>query len=576
MKTVAAILINLIFVLFAFSKEQINVADYGVRPDGGDCTEGLQKALAKAFASNGGAVLNFGPGTYHFGPNFAPELYLFNSNNDEGLKRIVFKLDSAKDVEINGNGANFIFHGKVVPFCVKNSRNISFKNFSVDYFRPMHSEAKAVETGEGYTVVEIDTKQYPFTVQLGILKFLGKPDNLLLDPPEKIDYPFKRMIEFDAAKRETAYMTRDRDVYLGLPAQRLSETKVKLFHPTLRPAKGDVIVFQPHTREYPGFVVTASENVSFDGITIYSSGSMGILGENSADIFVRNCKFTPSEGRMMSCGVDATHFVNCSGKIVLDSNLFENQLDDATNIHGIYEQIVRIDSNCAVTRLVHMHQWGFDTFKKGQAVEFVDAKSMVTLGKGQITAVERINKEFKRVFFKENVPSNVKVKDAVAVLRDYPEVAITNNTIRNNRARGMLINSRGKTLIENNYFHSPGTALLFEGDASFWFEQGGVSDCTIRNNTFDNCSFGVWGSGIIAVGSGIRAGRDVSRYHKNILIENNTFNIFDDFPLLNIYCVDGLTWRGNKINRTTAYPPRKIKNPKLFKIENCDNIVIEK
>lgn len=328
-------------------------------------------------------------------------------------------------------------------------------------------------------------------------------------------------------------------------------------------------------KNHPTFAVSKSENVNFDNVTIYGAGGMGILGQNSRDIRVRNCKVTPSGNRMISCTADATHFVNCEGEIVLDSNLFENQMDDATNIHGIYEQIVSIDGDTAVTRLVHPQQHGFETFEAGQKVEFVGGRSMKTLAEGKITSVERINNELKRLKFAEPVSDSVKPNDAIAVIRDYPEIKITNNTIRRNRARGMLLNCRGKTLVENNLFQAPGAALLFEGDSCYWFEQGGVRDCTIRGNTFDNCRFGVWGKAIIDVAAGIKEDFETSRYNRNILIENNTFNVFDDTPLLNIYCVDGLVWRNNKVNKTSEYPARDIKKPEPFIIKHSDNIKID-
>ncbi len=250
-------------------------------------------------------------------------------------------------------------------------------------------------------------------------------------------------------------------------------------------------------------------------------------------------------------------------------------MDDATNIHGIYEQIISIDGDTVFTRLVHPQQLGFETFAPKQTVEFVAGRSMKTLGNGRIESVERVNKEVKKLKLAAPVPPQVKVLDAVAAVRDYPEVCIRNNVIRRNRARGMLLNCRGKTVVGNNLFQSAGAALLFEGDASFWFEQGGVGDCLIRSNTFDNCKFGKWSRAIISVGSGVRADRETSRYNRNIKIENNVFNVFDATPILDVYCIDGLVWRGNKINKTKAYPARDIKNPKPFVIENCDNVEID-
>jgi parallel beta-helix repeat protein len=231
---------------------------------------------------------------------------------------------------------------------------------------------------------------------------------------------------------------------------------------------------------------------------------MGILAQLSHNIRVNNCKVTPSHGRMLSTTADATHFVNCTGYIKLTNNLFENQKDDATNIHGTYVQVVEIAGpDTVLVQLKHRQQHGFDFLYPGVEVEFVHGKSMITFATSLVKEAVRLNKEFTRVTFDSELPAELTIGDALAAIREYPEVTIAGNTIRNNRARGMLLNSRGKTLVENNYFHTPGAAILFEGDSFFWFEQGGVSDCVIRNNIFDNCLFGVWGKAVIDVKAGL-------------------------------------------------------------------------
>jgi hypothetical protein len=224
---------------------------------------------------------------------------------------------------------------------------------------------------------------------------------------------------------------------------------------------------------------------------------------------------------------------------------------------------------------MHNQQYGFDYLKKGVEVEFVNSKSLITRGTAKVVEAERLNKNFTRVAFSDEIPDGIGIEDAISELHDFPSIHIHDNTIRNNRARGMLLNCRGKTIVESNYFHSPGAALLFEGDARFWYEQGGVSDCVIRHNIFDNCLYGVWGNAIIDVKADIIEDFEISRYNKNILITKNTFRTFDDALLLNIYCVDGLTWRNNKIERTGDYPATR-SNKTLFNIEYSDNVQIEK
>jgi hypothetical protein len=556
--------------------EKINVKDYGVIAGGEDATPGVISALEDCKGLDN-AELIFPKGEYHFYPDYGVDRYCFISNNDEGLKRIVFPLIDFENLIIDGNGSLFIFHGFVNPFVVENSANITFRNFSIDYNRPFHSEAIILANNDDGIDMEIP-ENFPFRISNGLLLFTdgGLEDARKTTVNKPTVYPYGSLLEFDVEKRETAFMARD--YYLDgypLPAKSMGERKVRIFLDGLEGTIGNIMTFGSSNRNYPGFTLTDSRDINFHQITIYHSGGMGIIGQRTHNILVDSCKVTPSPGRVISCTADATHFVNCTGKIELSHCLFENQKDDATNIHGIYVQIAKILSpNEIIVQLKHSQQFGFDFLKEDTKIEFVKGQSLITEGEAHVISSKRLNKELTRVSLSQPLPSEIEVGDAIAEIRDYPEIYIHNNIIRKNRARGMLLNSRGKTIVEDNYFHSPGAAILFEGDASFWYEQGGVTDCVIRNNIFDNCLYGVWGKAVIDVGAGIYDDKELSRYNKNIKIYDNTFRVFDDVLFLNLYGVDGLSWYNNKVERTNNYPSTR-KRDNFFHVEYSDNIRIE-
>jgi parallel beta-helix repeat protein len=559
------------------SPQLINVADYGVRPDGKDCTRSLRRAL-DACRAEGTKRLVFPTGRYDFHPDHADETYLFVSNNDEGLKRVAFPLVGFENLIIDGQGSQFVFHGFINPFLVQASSNLRFENFSVDFSRSFHSEGIIVAVHDEGVDVRIP-EQFPYKVHNGLLVFLLRnDDNGAATSVSKGDLCSSgHLLEFDSAKRETAYMARDY-FFNGTgcyAAKDLGDRVVRLFVPGLIGKIGNTLVFGPDHRKHPAFVVTHGRDVDFDRITLHHAGGMGILGQLSHNLRVDHCRVTPSHGRMLSTTADATHFVNCTGYIELTNNLFENQKDDATNIHGIYVQITEIvGPNEVYVRLMHRQQHGFDFLVPGMEVEFAHGRSMITLGAADVVSAKRVNKEFTRVVFDRPLPADVIVGDALASKGEDAKITISGNTVRNNRARGMLLNCRGKTVVENNYFHTPGAAILFEGDSFFWFEQGGVRDCVIRDNVFENCLFGVWGKAVIDVKAGILERKEESRYNRNIRVENNTFKIFGDVSLLHAYCVDGLTWRNNKVEQTEAYPASG-KPAKRFDVSFCDNVVID-
>ena len=559
-----------------FAQKQINIRDYGVTPGEQDATPGLLQALedCRKFV---GAELIFPQGEYHFYPDYGIDRYCFISNNDEGLKRIIFPLFNFHGLVINGQGSSFIFHGFVNPFVVDNSSDILFDNFSVDYTRTFHSEAIILANHSEGIDVTIPL-EFPYCIRNGVLLFTdgSKEEKTKTTVSKDVIYPYTSLLEFDIRKRETAFMAKDYFLNnIPLIAQELGENKVRIFLNGLKGTVGNIMTFGAGTRNYPGFVISDSKDVQLKNITIHHTGGMGVVGQRSHNISLDSCTVSPSEGRIISCTADATHFTNCTGKIELSHCLFENQKDDATNIHGIYVRIEKmIGPNEIVVGLKHNQQFGFDFLKPGVEVECVKATNLITKGHVTIVAVQKINKEYTRVKLEQHLPEGIGIGDVIGLANGFANVHIHHNVIRNNRARGMLLNCRGTTIIENNYFHTPGAAIMFEGDASFWYEQGGVRNCIIRNNIFDNCLFGIWGEAVIDVQASILKDRNTSRYNKNIRIEKNTFRIFDNILLLNIFAVDNLIWANNIIERNTDYCALR-KRKSLFKIEYSDNIHIE-
>ncbi|MEI6644665.1 MAG: right-handed parallel beta-helix repeat-containing protein [bacterium] len=557
----------------------IRVADYGaISNDGLDDTPAVQAAL-KACAGAPSRLV-FGPGQYDFYPDRAPERYLFVSNNDEGLKRIAFPLGNSESIEIDGQGALFMFRGWITPFALDHAKNITLKNFSMDWTRTFHSEGKILEVNTNGLTVSF-SEAFPYAVRNGILVFTdGKKsqEQQTTVKGSELTYPYGSMLEFDAQKRETAYMARDYWVKGGVMAQDLGQHKVRIILPKLTGTVGNILVFGPSHRDCPGIVISDSANVTVNHVNLYHCGGMGVIAQRSRDITVDHVQVTPApgSGRVVSITADATHFVNCSGKIILSNSLFENQKDDATNVHGIYARMARLLAPDLIeVQLLHPQQQGFDFIVPGGKLELVHGPSLVTYGEAIVKTVERVNKEFTRVTLTQPLPAESIVGDVVASTDGYPETWIHHCVIRNNRARGILLGSRAKMVIEENVFHTPGAAILLEGDGRFWYEQAGVRDLVIRKNTFDNCNFGVWGKATIEVGAGIeKTCRATSRYNRNVVIEDNLFRTFGSGSLVQMYSVDGLTIRSNRVEKTGAYPAKAGANDKRFDIVESDNVSI--
>lgn len=533
-------------------------------PGNKDATPAVRKALEycrKVRASR----LVIPRGNYEFWPAQAAEKYLFTSNNDEGLKRITFLLENMEHFEIDGQGSRFMFHGFVSPFVLESCKDIYLHNFSIDWARTFHSEGKIIAAA-GDSMELSFSPAYPYRVVNNRLVFYGENNTI---------YPYGGLLEFDPAKRETAYMADDYWTNSDLAAREISPGHVRIFLRGIKGTPGNILTFGAGGRVCSAVTISDSRDIKIDHATIFHCGGMGVVAQRSGNITLDHIQVTPAAGRMVSATADATHFANCSGKIIITSCLFENQLDDATNIHGIYAQVVKkVSPAKLLVALKHPQQAGFDFLKPGVMVEAVHSNSLISYGYATVQSAERINKEYTSVQFRTPLPPGMITGDVIASVADTPFVHIRDCIIRNNRARGILLGSRGRILIEKNLFHNGGAAILFEGDARHWFEQAGVKNVTITGNTFDNCNYGVWGNAVIQVASGIDPqSRKTSRYNSNIIIEGNTFRIFTP-RLINAYGVNGLIFRGNTVQRTTAYK-NLFPAAGAFEINDCDRVDIQ-
>ncbi|MGN6504009.1 MAG: alpha-1,3-galactosidase-related protein [Tepidisphaeraceae bacterium] len=536
---------------------------------GRDATLALRRVLHAARTTPGGQTLTLAPSRYDFWADRADEHYLFISNNGDGLRRVAFPLFHLPDgFHLNGNGARFVFHRSIIPFALVETNDISLTNCTVDWQRTFHSEGAVLSVDDRGCVVQFNA-DHPYRVQHGRLRFKGEATDWL---------DVHNILEFDAAHRETAYMAKDNyGAEDRLTASDLGDGRVRIdLDFASPPTVGNVLVFSGPRREAPVIFIQDCRGVHLSDITLHHGGGMGVIAQHSRDVTIDRLRVTPAPGRQVSLTADATHFVNCAGHIALNDCIFENQLDDASNVHGIYAQVTgrRADDGAVEVRLVHHEQLGIDIARPGDRIEFVRSDSLERHHAARVMSVRRLNKEYSELLL-DDAPADLRAGDAVNSLDWQPDVTIRGCVLRGNRARGLLISTSGSVCIEDNHFHVPGAAILLAGDANFWFESGPVDDVTIRRNTFDECNFGVWGRAAIDIEPVIHTNyRGRAWFHRNISILNNTFRASDG-RVISAACVDGLTVEGNDIVWTNGpdYPARH-RHAEPIHTEHCRHLRI--
>lgn len=545
--------------------------------------------------------IKFEKGTYHFYPDKGLEFYVHISNHNDEVIRTAFPIDGFKNLTIDGQGSSFIFHGRMIPFLIDNSKNITIKNLSVDWAMSFHSEGTVVANDLKNKTFDLKiSDEYPYDIRNGQIYFIKEyyehtiGQAILFDPERKaiafateLYTPLtsfsKTSIQHNTDKIKYKYIVdaiapqqRKIGVENKLYVEEIKPGLVRVYHHSKKlPPVGMILVCkgdQWENRLAPAFRVSHTYGFLAENVNVHHAGGMGIIVENSADLTLDNFNVTPSQGRMVSTTADATHFVGCRGKVVIKNCTFHNQLDDACNVHGSYQRVVDVlDEHRIGARMGHFQQQGFEIGIPGDSIGLVRlSDSFFPYDYLTIKSIQKINSRYHIITFNEKVPEKLQAEDLIENNSAYPELTIQNCDISRNRARGLLLSTPKKTVIENNFFHTEMEALLIPVESGHWYESGSVKNLIVRNNVFQDCNHSGYDRGIIR----FKTDDDNENIaFKNIVIENNKINQFDNF-IMEVSNVDGLVFKNNVIMQTNTFPKLYPHNP-AFEVKSSKNIVFE-
>ncbi|PQJ75676.1 alpha-1,3-galactosidase-related protein [Polaribacter gangjinensis] len=576
-------------ILSSHGQKVLNLKDFnieGVKDVTPIVVEALEKCKKEGYSS-----LVFPKGTYHFYPTFAPERYCEITNNDNGLKRTSFPLIGFRDFVVDGNGADFIFHGKMIPFIIEESSNVTITNLSIDWEVPFALEGLVVANNPAKHTFDIEVKT-PYMVE----------NERLYLCLEREDSPYERKygkrfatwehynievgqnIFWDSKTMAPLYNTQlynipekgNKAVELKKGLIRIS-TKIKKLPPigSVLVSKGEYL----QNRTSPAFRVFKSKDLEFKNVNVHHAGAMGLIAERSENITLDgfNVVLKKGSGRMVTTTADATHFCNVKGTVIIKNCTFENMLDDATNIHGTYVRVNKIiDAYTLAVETFHPHQNGYLFGEEGDSVKVVSQKNLqYTTESLALKKVKRVNEKISYITFDKPITGKVDIYDGVENISWHAAAIIENNVVRNNRARSFLISTPRKVVVRNNHLSSQMANFRITGDLNLWNESGPNVDLLIENNVIENSVYG--GAGVQAVfliDPEYSDKKNIEgKFSKNITIRNNIIKTFDSSILVAI-SVDGLIFENNQIIQTDAYKPI-FPNAENLHITNCNNVSIK-
>jgi hypothetical protein len=552
----------------------VRITDFGLKPDSREnAVPAVIKAL-QACRRFDRPVLLFPQGRYDFWP--VPELQkkFFESNTtDNNPKRLAVFIDAFSGLTVDGDGSSFVFHDRIQPITVDRSSEVYIRNLTIDWDVPLSAEAVVAAATEDSIDLQVDVSQFPYVIEGGKLVFVG----------EGWKSAWWGTMEFDGQTLQVVPGTGDAGClgrgWNDYRAEELEKGLVRLRYRFGRlPKPGNVLVLRHSERDHAGIFLQDSRDVTVENVNLYHCAGLGLLAQFCENVTLRGYNVVPSPARRVLSGHDdGAHFSNCRGRIRVEKCRFHGLMDDPINVHGTSVRIVdKPGPDRLVARFMHEQSTGMRWGRVGDRVGFIENDSMRTVGEGECADWLARDRDTFEIRFRAAVPTGIEIGDALENLTWSPSVEIRNCRFDSNRARGVLVSTPGRVVIEDNRFESSGSAILIAGDANYWYESGAVRDVTIRRNQFTAAcltSMYQFCEGIISILPEIPKPDLAFPFHRGIRIEDNEFQLFD-YPILYAKSVDGLTFSRNRLVRSRAFEPFHARKAGLT-FEACRGVVVE-
>jgi hypothetical protein len=504
-----------LFYVFTAQANTISVATYGAIPN-----DGLndKTAITNAInAAGSGDTIIFPTGTYNL-DGAGTKLMLFSKNN----------------LVIDGQGSILTCTTWSIVFGCYSSNNITVKNFTVNWDNDLpFSGGTVIAKGASYVDVRVKGNH---TVRTGLtVGAIFKYDSINMRPFTN---------GYDIYQSNATTTTSPLAGVLRVPV-------VAASLPSINVNDNIVIRFQVYSGDFFNTIGPNVSNITLDNITVNSEPGMFLYSRSVTNLTINNINILRKPGFWMTTTADGLHFNNDRGVINVTNSTLESMGDDGVNFHSNYTRITAKAAN-SIT-LVDASS-GNITYadqdpKVGDSLEVTDPTTLAVVAKLFVQSVTR-NASNITVTTTTAVPAAVAVNQFAANASSVPVGTISNSTIRNNRARGILIQNRNVTINNCTLQNCSWPGVLVETTASWFYESITPKNVTIQNCTFNNCNYWSGYQGQLAIraynSSQVIAPVGVV---KNINILDNSFmgsyNSTDNRSAIFISAADSIYIRGN-------------------------------
>lgn len=477
------------------------LSQFGAKPNSGlDATEPFRKAVAEC-KNHPNCKLVFEPGRYDF-----------YSSSEPPYDRRVVSVEGYKDFTIDGHGAEMMIHGITNFIVLYQSTNVTVKNMLIDFEEEMHSMA---------TVTAVNADSFECTVHPGYdIKYITQ---------------LAAVMEYDPATKKPLKHGSDENG-IGLDIQHLEGRNLRCFTKWKTVMKvGSWVLLRQRAREGVVFYSHGNKNMSLDNITIYRAPGMNFIVSNSKGVKLTRLTVKPRPGASpyQSSGADGIHLSGNTGDLLIDRCHLEGMGDDGVNLKtGLYLTIKEIIDGKTV---LAQHNLKYaDLPDPGDVMELLPQEDLIKIGAMKVAEATNLEDGMHKIRFEINMPVQTAVGQLLGNVSRCCHATIRRTTVKNNRARGMLIQNHD-TLVEDCKFENctMGGVWVFN-EIYYFYESIAPRNVTVKNCKFKNiglihptdCVLGCW-----AQMNGISSPKKPGVFN-NIVFDHNTIDGTDNCGIL--------------------------------------------
>ena len=497
---------------------------------------------------------------------FSVEFFISNTVSQKAYQRdkkayvhkTAIVIDGVKNMEIDCNDSNFIIDGQMTHIYIKNCENVLIKNLKIETVLPDVHKITVLKSSPFYVTFEIDGISN-FKEENGDYYWWGTDYKTKFNDAKTDNYVIPTAC---AENLNHLICNRKHPLQGASSVKQISDRVFNVRYITPKDFQvGQVFYIFSDKRNDVGIFIEKSNKITLKNIKQRFNRGHGIVAQNSENITISECEFIPNPKSEIDfcCLGDFLHFNMCRGKINVSDCQFDSCGANLCNVHGNYFEIVEQNKDKMTLKFPKDQSFGFESFKEGDVIAFVDSKSLVEVARTKVLkAVLRDGIYYDITIATYDPP----VKDGLVVenISAYPQFTFESNTVNRVAKRGIICTTRGKVRIENNRFLNTGLSdIVIANDALRRFESGAVCDVQISGNAFMNCE-----ESSIVIKPQVK--KFVDTIHSNIKVENNLF-VLKEACAVFAYACNGIIVKDNTFAGETNNEKVVLKECKNFDVE---------